>query len=79
MARIFGYGHVVVTGTGDAVIRFPAMAHPVAFRRSIEAARALERAVAANDPAPEEHAQVEERPRERPRKHSSFIGLRKRS
>lgn len=90
--RLFGYGHVVVTGTGDAVIRFPAMAHPVAFRRSIEAARAessavhlehgdreaLERAVAANDPAPEAHAEVEEPPRERPRKRSSFIGLRAR-
>lgn len=69
VARIFGYGHVIVTGTGDAVIRFPAMAHPVAFRRSIEAARAestavhldsgdrdaLERAASvANDRAPEE-------------------------
>ncbi len=40
IARIFGYGRVVVTGTGDAVIAFPPMAHPVAFRRSIEAARA---------------------------------------
>lgn len=92
MARIFGYGHVVVTGTGDAVIRFPAMAHPVAFRRSIEAARAessavhlehddreaLERAVAANDGAPEERADVEAEPQERPRKRSSFIGLRAR-
>lgn len=40
IARLFGYGSVVVTGTGDAVIAFPPMAHPVAFRRSIEAARA---------------------------------------
>lgn len=40
IARIFGYGRVVVTGTGDAVIVFPPMAHPVAFRRAIEAARA---------------------------------------
>ena len=40
VARIFGYGRVVVTGTGDAVIAFPPMAHPVAFRRAIEAARA---------------------------------------
>jgi uncharacterized membrane protein YdbT with pleckstrin-like domain len=39
-ARIFGYGRIIVTGTGDARIRFPPMAHPVAFRRSIEAARA---------------------------------------
>lgn len=40
LARMFGYGRIVVTGTGDAVIVFPPMAHPVAFRRSIEAARA---------------------------------------
>ena len=40
IARMFGYGRVVVTGTGDAMIVFPPMAHPVAFRRSIEAARA---------------------------------------
>lgn len=40
LARLFGYGRVVVTGTGDAVIAFPPMAHPVAFRRAIEAARA---------------------------------------
>lgn len=70
LARMFGYGNIVVTGTGDAVIRFPPMAHPVAFRRSIETARAsgsevhldrddraaIDRA-AANDVAPE---QVEE-------------------
>jgi len=40
IARLFGYGRVVVTGTGDAIIAFPPMAHPVAFRRAIEAARA---------------------------------------
>lgn len=40
IARLFGYGRVIVTGTGDAVIAFPPMAQPVAFRRSIEAARA---------------------------------------
>jgi len=40
IARLFGYGRVIVTGTGDAVLRFPPMAHPVAFRRSIETARA---------------------------------------
>ena len=66
-ARIFGYGRVVVTGTGEARILFPPMAHPVEFRRAIEAARAdgggevhlargdraaLERAAVANeDPA----------------------------
>ena len=37
--KVFGYGHVVVTGTGDARIVFPPMAHPVAFRRAIEAGR----------------------------------------
>lgn len=39
-ARLFGYGRVVVTGTGEAMIVFPLMAHPVEFRRAIEAARA---------------------------------------
>jgi uncharacterized membrane protein YdbT with pleckstrin-like domain len=39
-ARLFGYGRVIVTGTGDATIVFPPMAHPVAFRRNIEEARA---------------------------------------
>lgn len=81
LARLFGYGHVVVTGTGDAVIRFPAMAHPVAFRRSIEAARAessavhlehgdreaLERAVATNDRATEADAEVEVEEQPQPR------------
>lgn len=80
-ARLWNYGHVIVTGTGDAVIRFPAMADPVAFRRAIEAARAQSHEVrlapedrdaiadAAND-ANEESAPS---PRKRRR---SFIGLR---
>ena len=38
-ARLFGYGNVIVTGTGEAIIRFPAMADPVSFRRAIETAR----------------------------------------
>ncbi|WP_395646655.1 PH domain-containing protein [Terricaulis sp.] len=38
-ARLFGYGNVIVTGTGEAIIRFPAMANPVVFRRAIETAR----------------------------------------
>ena len=47
--RLFGYGHVVVTGTGDATIAFPPMAHPVEFRRALlgkqpRAARVLEEA-----------------------------------
>lgn len=79
-ARLWNYGHVVVTGTGDAVIRFPAMADPVAFRRAIEAARAESHEVrlapedrdvisqaAANDAA--------EPPRPRTRRRG-FIGLR---
>jgi uncharacterized membrane protein YdbT with pleckstrin-like domain len=37
--KLFGYGRVVITGTGDAQIVFPPMAHPIAFRRSIEATR----------------------------------------
>ncbi len=40
IARLFGYGRIVVTGTGDAVIVFPPMANPVEFRRAIETARA---------------------------------------
>lgn len=91
IARIFGYGHVVVTGTGEAAIVFPAMAHPVAFRRSIESARAectevhlsdgdreaIDRAAVANDAAAHAHDEdfEEEPPR---RKRSSFIGLRAR-
>lgn len=85
--RLFGYGRVVVTGTGDAVIVFPPMADPVAFRRAIEAARAdasevrlasddreaIERA--ANDRAANDEPVEEEPPRKRRR---SFIGLRAR-
>ncbi|MBX3431095.1 MAG: PH domain-containing protein [Hyphomonadaceae bacterium] len=67
IARLFGYGRVVVTGTGDAVIAFPPMADPVDFRRAIEAARrdcggevrlassdraAIERAAEANENEP---------------------------
>jgi len=37
--KLFGYGRLVVTGTGDAQIVFPPMSHPIAFRRSIEATR----------------------------------------
>lgn len=85
VARLFGYGRVLVTGTGDATIVFPPMAHPVAFRRSIEAARqqtsevrlasddreAIERA-AAND---QESTVTQDAPRPRKRR-NSFIGLR---
>ena len=96
IARIFGYGRVIVTGTGDAVVVFPPMANPVAFRRAIEAARAnggevhlahddreaIERvAEHSNENAPDElvqeQEQVEEEP-PRPKRRSSFIGLRAR-
>jgi len=78
-ARLFGYGRVIVTGTGDATLVFPPMAKPVAFRRAIETARAeagdvhvRETVVVSNDrePAPEA-ADVESRRRGR-----RFIGLR---
>ncbi|MGQ0532059.1 MAG: PH domain-containing protein [Caulobacteraceae bacterium] len=94
IARLFGYGRVIVTGTGEAIIVFPPMAHPVAFRRSIEAARAdcggevhlaREDREALQRAAPEEAneneaAEAEEREQdERPRRRrSSFIGLRAR-
>lgn len=38
--RLFGYGRVMASGTGDAVIIFPPMAEPLAFRRAIEEQRA---------------------------------------
>lgn len=89
IARVFGYGRVIVTGTGDAVIKFPPMAKPVMFRRAIEAARAdcvgqvrhpnedrdaIDRTGAAQ--ANENEPATEEPPRRR-RRHS-FIGLRAR-
>ncbi len=80
-ARLWNYGHVIVTGTGDAVIRFPAMADPVAFRRAIEAARAESHEVRL---APEDRDAIadaandaNEEPAPSPRKRRrSFIGLR---
>jgi uncharacterized membrane protein YdbT with pleckstrin-like domain len=90
IARIFGYGRVIVTGTGDAVIVFPPMAHPVAFRRAIEAARAdcggevhlaREDREALQRAQPEqtnENEVEEDAADERPRKRRSFIGLRSR-
>lgn len=92
-ARTFGYGRVIVTGTGEARIVFPAMAHPVDFRRAIESARAdcggevhlarddraaIERAAVANEDTANVNAPiVEEKPRRR-RKLPSFIGARAR-
>lgn len=88
IARLFGFGRVIVTGTGDATIRFPPMAHPVAFRRSIESAREHPQDVHVVDethaPAAREANENERReelhedePR-RPRRRSSFIGLKAR-
>ena len=44
LGRVFGFGHMTVTGTGEGVIRFPPMADPIDFRRAIESARAHARA-----------------------------------
>lgn len=78
-ARLWNYGHVVVTGTGEAVIRFPAMADPVAFRRAIETARAGQREVhlAAEDREALARAanDVEPEPAPRTQRRRSFIGL----
>jgi len=88
IGRLFGFGRVIVTGTGDATIVFPPMAHPVDFRRAIESARAqcgeqrvveriIETPTPANEHAAEEVVVEEEAPRRR-RKRGSFIGLRAR-
>jgi len=37
--KLFGYGRILVTGTGDAQIAFPPMADAIAFRRAIESTR----------------------------------------
>jgi uncharacterized membrane protein YdbT with pleckstrin-like domain len=87
IGRLFGFGRVVVTGTGDATIVFPPMANPVDFRRAIESARAecgeqrvVERIVETPTPANEHAAadRVEEEELPRRRKRGSFIGLRAR-
>lgn len=93
IARLFGYGRVVVTGTGDAVIAFPPMANPVAFRRAIEAARAdcggevhlaredreaIAHAAAGQANENEPEEVIEEDERPRRKQRSSFIGLRAR-
>jgi uncharacterized membrane protein YdbT with pleckstrin-like domain len=90
IARLFGYGRVIVTGTGEATIVFPPMAHPVSFRRAIESARAQcsEVHLARDDREALDHARIEQanenepdeaadEPRQRKRR-PSFIGLRAR-
>lgn len=89
IARVFGFGRVVVTGTGDATLVFPPMAQPVAFRRAIETARAQagevhiaeedRRDIAAREATSRAHD--EDQPRRESaaapgRKRRSFIGLR---
>jgi uncharacterized membrane protein YdbT with pleckstrin-like domain len=37
--RVFNYGHIALTGSGEALLEFPPTQDPVAFRRSIEIAR----------------------------------------
>lgn len=52
--RLFGFGRVIVTGTGEGVILFPPLAHPIDFRRAIENARTRARqATGAAPPEPE--------------------------
>lgn len=50
---LFGYGAIVVTGTGETHIHFPPMAEPVRFRRAIEDARTLAKEVHVAPPEPE--------------------------
>jgi uncharacterized membrane protein YdbT with pleckstrin-like domain len=42
--RIFGFGRVIVTGTGEGMILFPPLSRPIEFRRAIENARSRARA-----------------------------------
>ncbi|HWA22457.1 MAG TPA: PH domain-containing protein [Caulobacterales bacterium] len=51
IGRLFGFGRVVVTGTGEGVIAFPPMGHPIRFRQAIENARNRARATG-GAPAP---------------------------
>lgn len=78
LGRLFGYGRVIVTGTGEATVVFPPMSHPVTFRRAIEAARAMGRDVRVVSDAEEaeirEEAQVNG-DRDRPRRRKRFIGM----
>lgn len=84
LGRVFGYGDVRVTGTGESQIEFPPMKNPIAFRRAIESARAhvgevrladedREALVEAAHPA-NDVEDVEEAPRRRARRRG-FIGL----
>jgi uncharacterized membrane protein YdbT with pleckstrin-like domain len=53
IGKLLGFGRVVVTGTGEGVIAFPPMGHPIRFRQAIENARTRARASGAGtNPAP---------------------------
>ncbi|MGE3303591.1 MAG: PH domain-containing protein [Hyphomonadaceae bacterium] len=39
LGKIFGFGRVIATGTGEGVITFPPMSRPIEFRRAIQNAR----------------------------------------
>ncbi|MEJ0022330.1 MAG: PH domain-containing protein [Alphaproteobacteria bacterium] len=52
VGRLFGFGRVIVTGTGEGVIAFPPMGHPIRFRQAIENARTRARAGGAPLPPP---------------------------
>lgn len=85
--RLFGYGRIICTGTGDAVIVFPPMAQPVAFRRAIETARGMAREThlsdedherlaqaGAREPAPVASEEETPRRREKPRRFLGALG-----
>lgn len=83
VARLFGYGRVIVTGTGEATIVFPPMANPVDFRRAIEAARAHGREVTLVSSEEESAARAEaeltddrDAPSRAKRRGPSFAGIR---
>jgi len=84
IGRLFGFGRVIVTGTGDATIVFPPTSHPIDFRRAIEQARAEcgETRVVREERVVDEtvNDNVEERitHEKPPRRRRSFIGLRSR-
>lgn len=87
--KLFGYGRIIVTGTGDARIVFPPMAHPIAFRRAIEQVRhentethiarddieAIGEAARGAHEANENQPETEEDQQQRRKRRPSFIGL----
>jgi hypothetical protein len=83
LGRIFGYGSMTVTGTGDTLLVFPPMAHAVDFRRAIESSRAHgdevhlaaeDRKALADAAPPPAQRSLDEAPPPR-RKKRGFIGL----